>query len=223
MTVGVELLLTHGADHSLRSESESTPLMFACFKSDDCPDPSVLIMLLSAGADPDYINMQGFTALIYAAQYGYKEGVTVLLNAGAHVNIQNIFGSTALHKAANRGSFAISELLLASGSQTSITDNTGMTPLDYALDNNHHDVCQLLLMNMDSSSPLPAVTDTIDTSSSLVTETIDLEQEEYRGAFSTLDQLRHALEYPLSPTGTTKHQADDEEETNKIKIKYDKN
>ena len=232
MTVGVELLLAYGADHSLRSKDKTTPLMNACFKEGDLTmDPSILILLLSAGADLNAQNEKDSTTLIVAAHFGYKEGVTVLLNAGASVNIQNKFGVTALHEAALNGFLAISELLLASGAQASLTDNAGMTPLDHALDNNHHDVCQLLLASIDSD-PLPAMTESIDTSgthvedtdlSLFMNETIEEEskllferESQYSSAFSTLDQLRYALEYPLSPDDTIKHhQADEEEETKK--------
>ena len=164
--------------------------------------------------------------------YGYEEGVMVLLNAGAEVNVQDVFGITALHEAAENGFLVISELLLASGAQVSLADDHGMTPLDYALEKNHHDVCQLLLANIDSN-PLPAVTESIDNtstapstksidSSSFMTETIEQEsthllhrqkRSRHSSAFSTLDQLRYALEYPLSPADTTKHhQADEAEE-----------
>ena len=145
-----------------------------------------------------------------------------MLNTGANVNIQNMFGSTALHVAAENGFLPTSELLLASGAQASLTDNAGLTPLDYALDNNHHNVCQLLLANLDSS-PLPAMTDTSETHSDLslfMTETIEQEPQllfkkgsRQNSAFSTLDQLRYALEYPLSLADTIKYrQADEEEE-----------
>ena len=241
MTVGVELLLAYGADHSLRGRKGSTPLMFSCLKKDVFTmDPSILVMLLSAGADPNAQNEEDSTALLFAVELNYRGGVTVLLNAGANVNIQDIFRSTALHKAAENGFLAISELLLASGAQASLTDNAGMTPLDYALDNNHHDVCQLLLVNTDSD-PLPAVTESIDPehkplptknldSSSLVTETIEQDltplhrqtRSQHSSAFSTLDQLRYALEYPLSPADTIKHhQADEEGETSKPDAKND--
>ena len=165
MTSGVELLLALGADLNLRGMREATPLIFACVKDrDDCTmDPSILVLLLSAGADPSAKNDEGSTALITASYFNYKEGVSVLLNAGANVNIQNIFGETALHGAAKNGYLVISELLLEFGAQLSLSDIHGMTPLDYALDNNHHDVCQLLLANIDSN-PLPAVTESTGTS-----------------------------------------------------------
>ena len=159
------------------------------------------------------------------------------------MNIQSKFGMTALHEAAEDGFLAISELLLASGAQASLTDNDGMTPLDYALDNNHHDVCQLLLASIDFN-PLPAVTKTTDTtehrplpprntdSSSFMTEAIEQEAtpphrrrhsrtSQHSGAFSTLDQLRYALEYPLPPADTIKHHQTDEEVGETIKPESD--
>ena len=237
MTAGVELLLAHGAYHSLRNNSGFTPLMYACQKRCLKMDPSILILLISAGTDPNAQNEEGSSALIVATNSRYKEGVRVLLNAGANVNIQNKFGSTALHEAAELGFLSISEILLASGAQASLTDNAGMTPLDYALKNENCDVCQLLLANFDSN-PLPAVTESTNTSGTLpvkdsdlslfTTETIEQESEgsqllfkkrsRYSSGFSALDQLRYALEYPLSPADTIKHhQADEEEEeeTNK--------
>ena len=223
MTAGVELLLAHGADHSLRGKEGSTPLMHACIKKGNLTmDPSSLILLLSAGAEPNAQNEKDSTALILAAYYGYKEGITVLLNAGASVNIRDRFGLTALHVAAVNGFLSISELLLASGAQVSLADDDGMTPLDYALDNNHHDVCQLLLTSIDSA-PLPETTDATTTKvTATKQESIPLhgrqQESQHSSPFSTLDQLRYALEYPLSPADTIKHhQADEEEEeeTNK--------
>ena len=242
MTVGVELLLAHGADCSLPSKFGLTPLIYACIKKIGRPwDTLILVLLLSVGADPNTQSEDGSIALIAAAKYDYKEGVSVLLNAGANVNIQNMFGSTALHEAAENGFLSIAELLLASGAQATLTDNAGKTPLDYALDNNHHDVCQLLLANMDSD-PLPAVTESTDTrplptrstdtSSALpavdtdlslfMTESTEQESQLFKtsirhsSAFSTLDQLRYALEHPLSPADTIKHQHYDQADSDVV-------
>ena len=211
MTLSVKLLLAHGADSNLQGMHEATPLIFACVKNrDDCTmDPSILVLLLSAGADHCAKNDEGSTALIIASYFNYKEGVSVLLYSGANVNIQNIFGATALHGAAKNGSLVTSELLLEFGAQLSLPDIFGMMPFDYALDNNHHDVCQLLL-----AKPVPAVTESTDTSPlSTRQEPIPPQHSsQHSSAFTTLNQqLRYALEYPLSPADTIKHHQDDEE------------
>ena len=72
-------------------------------------NPSILVMLLSAGADPNAQAEDGFTALMVAVQDGYQEGVSVLLNAGAIASTQDQFGSTALHKAAIRMDSCLSQ------------------------------------------------------------------------------------------------------------------
>ena len=144
-TVCVDLLLASGADPNLHSRKIS-PLIAACTVADRTMDPTILDKLLSAGAKPNTVSEDGFTALMIAATLAYEKGVDILLNAAADVNIQT--PSTALHLAATIGHLAICKLLLASGAQASLKNRNGDTPLDLALSNNHHDVCQLLQTHM---------------------------------------------------------------------------
>jgi ankyrin repeat protein len=75
-------------------------------------------VLIAAGADVDFQRViNGFTALIYAAQKGYTHIVEALLRAGANVNAKNKNGHTALMRAAEKDNPAIIEMLLQYGAQ----------------------------------------------------------------------------------------------------------
>ena len=140
-TACVDHLLASGADPNLCSRKLS-PLMAACFVGDQTMDPTILEKLLSAGAKPNTVTEDGFTALMIAVAFVYEEGVDILLNAGADANIHTL--STGLHLGAAIGHLAICKKLLASGAQTTLRNDNGETPLDIALSMNHHDVYQLL-------------------------------------------------------------------------------
>ena len=146
-TVCVDLLLASGADPNLHGRKIS-PLIATCFVFHQKKDPTILEMLLSAGAKPNTITEDGVTALMATVIFAYEKGVEILLNAAADVNIHTQSSATALHLAATIGHLAICKLLLASGAQPSLKDHNGDTPLDLALSNNHHDVCQLLQTHM---------------------------------------------------------------------------
>ena len=60
-------------------------------------EPTIPVMLLSAGANPDIQSRDGVTPLMMAAQFNYQKGVEALLNVGADVNAQSSLGGTALH------------------------------------------------------------------------------------------------------------------------------
>jgi thiosulfate/3-mercaptopyruvate sulfurtransferase len=58
--------------------------------------------LLKAGAPLDSQNVNGVTALIYAASAGKTAIVQLLLDAGADTTLETLDGFTALELAANR-------------------------------------------------------------------------------------------------------------------------
>ena len=57
-------------------------------------------LLIDAGADLNFRNSEGSTALISAAFFGRREIVQLLLNAGADKTIKNKYGSTAYESVA---------------------------------------------------------------------------------------------------------------------------
>jgi ankyrin repeat protein len=75
-------------------------------------------VLIAAGADVDFQRViNGFTALIYAAQNGYTHIVEALLRAGANVNAKNKNGHTALMRAAEKDHPDTVAMLLQYGAQ----------------------------------------------------------------------------------------------------------
>ena len=104
------------------------------------------------------------------------------------------------------------QLLLTSGASASVADYIGSTPLDLAQDGSHQDVCQLLLSSLYQPDP-SATTQMKQTGQPCPQQPVLRQPCIQPDTFSTILQLRYALEHPLSPADTVKHhQADDEEE-----------
>ena len=104
--------------------------------------PEALRYLLDHGANPDWTNDFGKTALMYAAQYNQRESAAILLAHGADPNAATIepwdrcyytlstTGMTPLHYAVRYGSRSLIELLLAEGALTFSNSSRGY-PIDW--------------------------------------------------------------------------------------------
>jgi len=75
---------------------------------------SVVKTLLNNGAEINYQNKGGQTALMWASKRGRVMSVKVLLDSGADINFKNSKGDTALSVAKTE---AIAQLLLAAGAK----------------------------------------------------------------------------------------------------------
>jgi ankyrin repeat protein len=84
-------------------------------------------LLIKAGADLNYQNVDGSTALQTAAVFNKPDIAKLLIDAGADLNRQNNEGATALHTAAFLGRVEIVEALLAKGADKTIKNKTGQT------------------------------------------------------------------------------------------------
>lgn len=74
-------------------------------------------------------NKGGFTALHYAASYGYLEIAELLLSKNADVNAKNSEGITPLHYAASYDHKDVVQLLLSNKANVNMGDGIGRTPL----------------------------------------------------------------------------------------------
>jgi len=101
-------------------------------------------LLLQAGADINAKNNYGWTALMWASKYGYKDVVKLLIKAGADINAKTYSGWTALISASGNGHIDVVELLLQTGADVNAKDNYGWTALTRASQKGQRDVVKLL-------------------------------------------------------------------------------
>ena len=106
-------------------------------------DASALKAALSAGAEANARDAQGWTALMHAANEGDALLIEPLLSAGANPDLRAPDGATALFIAALHGYSEIVAELLRAGADASITGPKDRTPLDMARSLNHSRILAL--------------------------------------------------------------------------------
>lgn len=143
----VEYFINNGVDvneinnNYRRGEGAFTPLMMAAHED----HPEIARLLINKGANVNYINANGWTALIEAADEGAYATTVVLLEAGADVNLHDKHrGRSAVTMAASEGHTQILELLLEEGADLSLL-NDGYPPLQVAAEEGQLNIIELLL------------------------------------------------------------------------------
>ncbi|KAK0657865.1 ankyrin repeat-containing domain protein [Cercophora newfieldiana] len=100
---------------------------------------------------PDFelADVQGRTALSFAAMYGSVVGVQRLADVGS-VDAHDLSGYTPLVLASRRGQAEVVELLLTKGANAALSDSEyGQAPLMWAAENGHDKVVEILLPKSD--------------------------------------------------------------------------
>ncbi|XP_032233533.1 uncharacterized protein LOC5508831 [Nematostella vectensis] len=95
-------------------------------------DDNEVKALIDEGADVNFQNELGHTALMVASREGHLKVVDELMVGGADPNLQEKFGKTALHEAAWSGQHHLLPSLITTDANINIQDEEKRTPLQYA-------------------------------------------------------------------------------------------
>uniref|UniRef100_A0A6I8PGG1 Protein phosphatase 1 regulatory subunit n=1 Tax=Ornithorhynchus anatinus TaxID=9258 RepID=A0A6I8PGG1_ORNAN len=95
-------------------------------------DADEVLKLLHRGADIDYANVDGLTALHQACIDDNVDMVKFLVENGANINQPDNEGWIPLHAAASCGYLDIAEFLIGHGAHVGAVNSEGETPLDIA-------------------------------------------------------------------------------------------
>ncbi|KAM9327939.1 protein phosphatase 1 regulatory subunit 12A isoform 4-T4 [Pholidichthys leucotaenia] len=95
-------------------------------------DTEEVLRMLERGADINYANVDGLTALHQACIDDNVDMVTFLVEHGASVNQPDNEGWIPLHAAASCGYLDIAEYLISQGASVGVVNSEGETPLDIA-------------------------------------------------------------------------------------------
>ena len=104
-------------------------------------------MLLAEGREVDACDVEGWTALMYAALGGHYETASWLIKKGANVNARSFggfAGTTPLMIAASCGHEEIVRLLLAHGAEVDFEGPLGGTAVAFATFQGHCAIVRLL-------------------------------------------------------------------------------
>ena len=108
-----------------------------------------VIILLELGANVDYQNEEGKTALMLAISGGHEHIIQTLIAAGTNVNIQDYCGNTplviGLNFPSSNSHIQVVKLLLKENADPNLQNQNGETALMVASQQNHFKVVELLL------------------------------------------------------------------------------
>jgi uncharacterized protein len=139
----MEYLISQGADINISADKNLSPIEYACvrnkyeavellvanggnLKSDVCKYAAgmnhidLLKYLIDIGADIDFKDYEGRTALHWAAQEGFYDVVEILINKGALLDIEDESEQTPLYIASAENFLGIVNLLLKKGALVNI-------------------------------------------------------------------------------------------------------
>lgn len=128
----VELLLEKGADHSVVTKDESTPLHRAASRLDSAAE-TVIEILIKKGANREARNTKGRKPIHEAVSGGNKCAVSALAVAGVNVNENMANGRSFLSVAIQSHYSELVDYLIMKGVNANGTPHDDFTPLQHAI------------------------------------------------------------------------------------------
>ena len=139
-TIGLALLLVGNTGMALAAERATLA------DAAERRDRAAIRAELTRGADVNAAQVDGTTALHWAAHYDDVETVALLVKAGANVNAANRYGVPPLALASTNGNAAVVRLLLDAGADANPAMKGGETPLMLAARAGSVDAVKALLV-----------------------------------------------------------------------------
>jgi ankyrin repeat protein len=141
-------LIRSGANLDVQDQYHQTPLLVA-------NEENTKVILLQAGADPRLYNVEAFTALHYAANFGHNEAVKVMLSdRRINVDARDKLERTALWMACSsndaeqsKTKSVVSMLLKAGASPNAESRDANTTPFCVAVGKGRNSLVRLMLNN----------------------------------------------------------------------------
>ena len=131
---------------NIRSAGEMTPLIYCLVGAkENHQDRSYeyikcVKLLIKAGADVYAMNEYECTALTFAVESGFTEGIDVLMKEGnIDVNMLYDDGTTMLMYAARNGEMRLIDFLLQNGADVNSSSTSGYTALIWAAEQGHNE------------------------------------------------------------------------------------
>lgn len=113
----------------------------------------IVASLCEEGAETDWRDHDGATALHMAARNGYVETVKVLVDNNTNIDLSSIRGQTALMWAARNGHQTTVRFLLEHKADWTLKDRDGWNAADWAIVGSHNEIAKALLDEHDRSDP----------------------------------------------------------------------
>ncbi|MFD2231280.1 ankyrin repeat domain-containing protein [Alkalimarinus sediminis] len=136
-------LMSVGANPNKGFNAGETSLLM---KASERADNRVVKAMLAAGAEVNYADSEGQSAIALASYKGHLTTVKTLLKAGADVNVTPEGKSLLMHIVKNND-LLLAQVVIAAGADVNYSDESGTTALKIAQENGLSDLEMLLVQS----------------------------------------------------------------------------